>query len=90
MKNSRLEQIKEYIEKHGKATYDELAQLLPDVSNMTIRRDLSVLEEENVVIRVRNGAYSVAEIGKKTEEQFVQRFSYNVSEKKEIAEKTAF
>lgn len=65
MKNSRLEQIKEYIEKHGKATYDELAQLLPDVSNMTIRRDLSVLEEENVVIRVRNGAYSVAEIGKK-------------------------
>ena len=87
MKNSRLEQIKEYIEKHGKATYDELAQLLPDVSNMTIRRDLSVLEEENVVIRVRNGAYS--EIGKKTEEQFVQRFSYNVSEKKEIAEKTA-
>ena len=89
MKNSRLEQIKEYIEKHGKATYDELAQLLPDVSNMTIRRDLSVLEEENVVIRVRNGAYSVAEIGKKTEVQFVQRFSYNVSEKKEIAEKTA-
>lgn len=89
MKNSRLEQIKEYIEKHGKATYKELEELLPDVSNMTIRRDLTLLEEENVVIRVRNGAYSVDEISKKTEEQFIHRFSFNVSEKKEIAEKTA-
>lgn len=88
MKNNRLEQIKEYIEKHGKATYQELGELLPDVSNMTIRRDLTVLEQENVVIRVRNGAYSVDEISKKNEEQFVQRFSYNVNEKKEIAEKT--
>lgn len=88
MKNNRIEQIKEFIEKHGKATYKELEELLPNVSNMTIRRDLSILEEENVVIRVRNGAYSVDEISKKTEEQFIHRFSYNVSEKKEIAEKT--
>ena len=88
MKNTRLEQIREYIEKHGKATYQELQELLPNVSNMTIRRDLSLLEEENVVIRIRNGAYSVDEISKKTEEQFIHRFSYNVNEKKEIAEKT--
>ena len=88
MKNARLEQIREYIEKHGKATYQELEELLPNVSNMTIRRDLTVLEEENVIIRVRNGAYSVDEISKKTEEQFIHRFSYNVKEKKEIAEKT--
>lgn len=87
MKNARIEQIKDYIEKHGKATYAELSALLPEVSAMTIRRDLSLLEEENVVIRVRNGAYSVDEISKKTEEQFVQRFSFNVREKKEIAEK---
>ena len=88
MKNTRLDQIREYIEKHGKATYEELQKLLPDVSTMTIRRDLTVLEEENVVIRVRNGAYSVDEISKKTEEQFIHRFSHNVNEKKEIAEKT--
>ena len=89
MKNNRLVQIKEFIEKNGKATYKELEKLLPEVSNMTIRRDLATLEEENVIIRVRNGAYSVEEISKKTEEQFVHRFSYNVNEKKEIAEKTA-
>ena len=88
MKNTRLDQIREYIEKHGKATYEELQKLLPNVSTMTIRRDLTVLEEENVVIRVRNGAYSVDEISKKTEEQFIHRFSHNVNEKKEIAEKT--
>lgn len=88
MKNTRLDQIREYIEKHGKATYEDLQKLLPDVSTMTIRRDLTVLEEENVVIRVRNGAYSVDEISKKTEEQFIHRFSHNVNEKKEIAEKT--
>ncbi len=88
MKNNRLEIIKEFIEKNGKATYQELEELLPNVSNMTIRRDLTLLEQENIVIRVRNGAYSVEEISKKTEEQFIHRFSHNVNEKKEIAEKT--
>jgi DeoR/GlpR family transcriptional regulator of sugar metabolism len=88
MKKNRLEQIKEIIEKYGKVTYEELENLLPDVSNMTLRRDLITLEEQNVILRIRGGAISVDEIKKQSEQEFVTRFSDNVQEKKEIAEKT--
>lgn len=88
MKKNRLEQIKEIIEKHGKVTYEELGALLPDVSNMTLRRDLIALEAQGVILRIRGGAISLDEITKKSEQEFVHRFSDNVEEKKEIAEKT--
>ncbi|MCQ2399649.1 MAG: DeoR family transcriptional regulator, partial [Clostridia bacterium] len=88
MKKNRLEQIREIIEKYGKVSYEELESLLPDVSNMTLRRDLISLEEQGYILRIRGGAISIDEITKKSEQEFVQRFSDNVQEKKEIAEKT--
>ncbi len=88
MKKTRLEQIKEIIEKYGKVTYESLKSLLPNVSLMTLRRDIITLEEQGYLLRVRGGAVSIDEITKKTEQEFVKRFSDNVQEKKEIAEKT--
>ena len=88
MKKTRLEQIKDIINKYGKVSYEELGNLLPDVSQMTLRRDLITLEEQGVILRIRGGAISLDEITKKSEQEFVQRFSDNVQEKKEIAEKT--
>ena len=87
MKKTRLEQIKEIIEKYGKVTYDSLKSLLPQVSLMTLRRDIITLEEQGFILRVRGGAVSLGEITKKSEQEFVKRFSDNVQEKKEIAEK---
>ena len=87
MKKTRLEQIKEIIEKYGKVTYDSLKSLLPHVSLMTLRRDIITLEEQGYILRVRGGAVSLDEITKKSEQEFVKRFSDNVQEKKEIAEK---
>ena len=88
MKKTRLEQIREIIEKYGKISYEELGNLLPEVSNMTLRRDLITLEEQGFILRIRGGAVSIGEITKKSEQEFVHRFSDNVQEKKEIAEKT--
>ena len=88
MKKTRLEHIRDIIEKYGKISYEELGNLLPDVSNMTLRRDLILLEEQGLILRIRGGAVSIGEITKKSEQEFVHRFSDNVQEKKEIAEKT--
>ena len=53
------------IEKNGKMSLEELAVQFPDVSDMTLRRDLLELEKENKVIRVRGGAMSVLEVQKR-------------------------
>lgn len=87
MKKNRLEQIRDLIEKYGKISYEKLGSLLPGVSSMTLRRDIIELEEQGYVLRVRGGAISLDEITKKSEQEFVKRFSDNVQEKKEIAEK---
>ena len=87
MKKSRIEKIKELIEKNGKVSYDELAALMPNYSEMTLRRDLCALENEGLIIRVRGGAVSLNELSKKTEEQFSARVGFNIGEKKEIAAK---
>ena len=55
----RLFQLKEFIDKNGKVTLKELECAFPDVSSMTIRRDLNRLEMSNAVLRVSGGAISV-------------------------------
>ncbi len=45
-----------YLYTHGRATTEEMALLFPDVSAMTIRRDLEHLEKTGEVLRVYGGA----------------------------------
>lgn len=61
-KRTRIEEIALLIEKNGKMSLEELAVQFPDVSDMTLRRDLLELEKENKVIRIRGGAMSVLEV----------------------------
>ena len=56
MKNERRSQIKAYISEHKSARIEDLAKQNPDVSLMTLRRDLAALEEEGFLVRVRGGA----------------------------------
>ncbi len=83
----RLLSIKEYIDKNGKATLHELECAFPDVSSMTLRRDLNRLEEENAIIRISGGAISVNTVLRAKEEDFSERIIYNTAEKLEIADK---
>jgi len=68
---------------------EELAEQFPDVSDMTLRRDLLQLEKENKVIRVRGGAMSVLEVQKRSGEAYAQKTTINTDAKKAIAKKTA-
>ena len=66
MNGIRLELIRNYIEKKNIVTIKELQQLCPDVSLMTIHRDLDLLEQSGEIVKVRGGARSVrhtADIG---------------------------
>ena len=66
---------------------EELAVQFPDVSDMTLRRDLLELEKENKVIRVRGGAMSVLEVQKRSGEAYAQKSTINTDAKKVIAKK---
>lgn len=83
----RLLTIKEFIDKTGKVSLHELENAFPEVSSMTLRRDLQRLEEENAVLRVSGGAISVNSVLRAKEADFSERINYNASEKIEIAEK---
>ncbi len=87
MNHERIERISELIQKRGRISLDELIERFPEVSSMTLRRDLLNLEESGVILRVRGGAISVRELSKKTEELFDKRHNQNVAAKKIIAQK---
>ena len=83
----RLKRIKEFVDKTGKVSFKELEKEFADVSSMTLRRDLSKLEENNAVIRISGGVISVDSVLKAKEADFAERIIYNTEEKLEIAEK---
>ena len=59
MPNERRARIREYIESHGEASMEELAELCSDCSSMTLWRDLKKLEDEGAIRRKRNGAIAM-------------------------------
>ena len=59
MNRIRQEQIKKYIESRSYATIKELRELFPEVSLMTIHRDLTALEGMGIVTKYRGGVRSV-------------------------------
>lgn len=59
MYSVRQEQMKQYIESQNIVTIKALQQMFPDVSLMTIHRDLDALEQQGIVVKFRGGARSV-------------------------------
>ena len=47
-----MEEIAELIDKRGKLTLEQLEASFPNVSQMTLRRDLFQLEEEGIFYRL--------------------------------------
>lgn len=84
MNTLRQLRIKEYIEHKSVASIKELHALFPDVSLMTIHRDLDALERSGALVKVRGGAKAVrhaADLG------FDIRLEENIDGKTAIASK---
>lgn len=84
----RLKKIKEFIDKAGSVGFKDLEAAFPDVSCMTLRRDLIKLEENNDIKRVLGGAISIDSMLKTKEIELNERIKFNAEEKLEIADKT--
>lgn len=84
---NRKDKIKEYITKHGSVTIDDLMELCPEVSSMTIRRDLVTLEREGHIQRIRGGACMVPQYPEQSEDVFSSRVLQNTEAKNIIAKK---
>lgn len=84
MNRIRQSRIKEFIEEKNVVTIRELQNLFPDVSLMTIHRDLDALEADGAVVKFRGGARSVRYAG---DPEFNVRIRDNNSGKMLIARK---
>ena len=89
MKRDRIEEIAELFDKRGKLTLDQLGDFFPNVSQMTLRRDLFQLEKAGRIIRVRGGAMSVKEVQKVSGEPYAKKSAIHTDEKIRIAQKAA-
>ncbi len=89
MKRDRIEEIAELLDKRGKLSLDQLDDFFPNVSQMTLRRDLFQLEQQGRIIRVRGGAMSVKEVQKVSGEPYVKKTAIHTDEKIKIAQKAA-
>ena len=63
MNRIRRGQIKDYIEQEKIVSIRQIQQLFPDVSLMTIHRDLDALEEDGYIVKFRGGAKAVRHAG---------------------------
>ncbi len=63
MNKIRQSLIREFIEKNHVVTIKQLQELCPDVSLMTIHRDLDALVDSGIVVKIRGGARSVRHTG---------------------------
>ena len=84
--NERQLQIQSIISRNGEAKLSELEELFPDISTMTLRRDLEKLEGLGEIVRTRAGAKSIAYLSRLNEAHYSERESVNITEKASIAQ----
>ena len=84
--NERQLKIQEIINETGEAKLSELGSLFPDISTMTLRRDLEKLEALGEIVRTKSGAKSIAYLSRLSEAQFSERELENITEKNFIAQ----
>ena len=86
MKNFRIEQIKKYVEEKEMITIAQLTKMFPDVSLMTIHRDLNFLEQQGVIHKIRGGAMAAGNL-KMMEPTLDYRTIENMPDKEIVAKK---
>ncbi|MBQ9939956.1 MAG: DeoR/GlpR transcriptional regulator [Clostridia bacterium] len=89
MNYRRREKVREIILSKPFTTLKELEEMFPDVSSMTLRRDIEYCENRGDAMKVRGGAKSMKFITTSMEDPIYNRMNSNVSVKKRIAKKAA-
>ena len=93
MLKGRRQAISDLIEQRGEISLHELEAIFPDVSSMTIRRDLDHLEQEHLLVKIRGGVMSLSHLSRSVlqnaEGDYAQREFLNAEGKRIIAEKAA-
>ncbi len=84
MINLRQNKMMAYIDEHEDVTIRELQELFPDVSLMTIHRDLDTLSDEGKIVKFRGGARAMH---CSSETLITVREQENLSSKRVMAEK---
>jgi len=81
----RREKIRVLFSEKPYVSLAELCEMFPDLSDMTLRRDIEYFDRIGVAVKVRGGARSVKFIGDTTEAPIDNRMSTSVEEKTRIA-----
>lgn len=66
-------------------TINELTEMFPDVSSMTIRRDIEYFEKRGECIKVRGGARSTKFISTASDDSLTKRLNEHIRSKEQIA-----
>lgn len=82
----RRKHIVELVNQHGYLNFSQLKENFPDTSEMTLRTDLKVMDQEKKIVRIHGGAKSVQQvIG--TDDYLNRRSVLHLPEKEMIARK---
>ncbi|MDR3645724.1 MAG: DeoR/GlpR family DNA-binding transcription regulator [Clostridia bacterium] len=81
----RVEKIKTLLQENGTVTLHGLQEIFPQVTSMTLRRDLERLEKEGVAIKIRGGAKAAAREPDTREPVYSLRAAKNIEAKLKIA-----
>ncbi len=85
MNSSRRAVIKEMLTEKPFISLKELESSFPNVSSMTLRRDIEYFEQQGDAIKVRGGARSMKFITTSMEDSFHHRLGENINAKEKIA-----
>ena len=85
MERSRKDQVREILISKPFTSLEELEKKFPEVSSMTLRRDIEYFEEQGDVIKVRGGARALRFITLSKEDSFYKRTLQNTEAKQRIA-----
>ena len=89
MTEVRREKIKQLLSEKPFVSLAELCEMFPEVSDMTLRRDIEFFEKNGAAIKVRGGARSVKFIGDTTEDTITSRLNVHIEEKTKIGRAAA-
>ncbi len=89
MYKDRRKWIGEQLAERPFISLDELFRQFPEVSQMTIRRDLDYFEKKGEAIKVRGGARSAKFITEQSDNPYAQRMNVNIHAKITVAKKAA-
>lgn len=89
MSKERRERIRKLLQSKAYISLSELCDEFPDVSEMTLRRDIAFFEEKGDAIKVRGGVRSTKFITTSTDDTMTERMRENVGSKEKIAKLAA-